>query len=431
MSSIQLDTTLTDLFHQHGIEGDFVFATHCIFAHLDLHPNFPGETTFAEDEEPVPHGDDEQEIYRLRKTILGLKQPRRAFGLGNADVICFSPYATPKSFQRSLNQISPEQRHKPQFVDLDRGHVVEQIQEIMKNRLLVYWRPQGWMRQLNCLVKPDLAYELNSKEYLITSGIRTPKSEIVPLESIETGSSIFSTRKLPFVVKLCRAGSGFGTYLVTSEDRRKETLSSLIKFKQRGGEIVLMSSYIDLKQDLSAHFVVGAPNSNRNRDNPLIVGVTVQTMTGDGHWVGGMIDYSAQSYLEDLVKETVRHTTQRLPVEWVGWGGVDIVIDSNDEQWVVDLNPRLTGSTPICLLSNHFYTDRNLPLAQFSAFQYGGTTESLYDTLSQQIKSGQVVVVSATSIDTRLNMADIIWGGKNQDDLQETGKLIRERLAAL
>jgi hypothetical protein len=111
MGSIRLDTTLADLYREHGIQGKFVFAAHCVFAHLDLHPNFPRETTYPEDEEPVPHGDDEQEISHLRKVILGLKLLRRAFGLGNMDVICFSPYATADSMERALSQLPSDQRH--------------------------------------------------------------------------------------------------------------------------------------------------------------------------------------------------------------------------------------------------------------------------------------------------------------------------------
>lgn len=431
MGSIRLDTTLADLYREHGIQGKFIFAVHCVFAHLDLHPNFPRETTYPEDEEPVPHGDDEQEISHLRKVILGLKLLRRAFGLGNMDVICFSPYATADSMERALSQLPSDQRHWPRFVDLDRGNVFEQLQTITKNRKLVFWRPQGWMQQHNCLIDTDMAYEINSKQYLITSGIRTPKSAIVTLEDAEMDTSIFSCRKLPFVVKLCRAGCGFGTYLVTTEGRRKEMLAGLTKYKQRGGKEVLISEYIDLKQDLSVHFVIGAPDSNRNRENPSIVGVTVQTLTGDGHWTGGMIDYSAQAYLQNLVEDTMRDTTRRLPVSYIGWAGVDIVIDSTDKQWVVDLNARLTGSMPICLLSGHFWKERSLPLAQFAAFQYGGATDDIYNALSQMIQSGRLVVTATASISEQLNMADIVWGGKTQDDLLETGDLIRQILTTV
>lgn len=76
------------------------------------------------------------------------------------------------------------------------------------------------------------------------------------------------------------------------------------------------------------------------------MGVTVQTLTPDGKWVGGHIDYSMQNELRQLVRETVRDTTRRLPATLMGWAGVDIVANKEGEQYVVDLNARFTGFIP-------------------------------------------------------------------------------------
>lgn len=93
LPSVRLDTTVADLYGKHGIHGLFTATTHCVFAHMDLHPEFLRETVYPEDEEPVPYGADEQEIANLRKVILGLKPVKRAFALGNLDVILFTPDA--------------------------------------------------------------------------------------------------------------------------------------------------------------------------------------------------------------------------------------------------------------------------------------------------------------------------------------------------
>lgn len=433
--NIRLDTTLADIYRANGITGPFVVTMYCVFGHMDLHPSFPRELIYPEDEEPVPfNADDEQEIARLRSVILGLKPLRRAIGLGNMDLLIFSPNATSEGMEKALAQLVPEQRHRPLVIGLDQGDVFQKLKEATRDKKLLFWRPQGWMSEHDCLVDPQEAYDINSKKFLITSGIHTPASEIIDLRHITNladPSSVLATRPLPFAVKLCRAGSGFGTFLVTNEHKRTAMLASMAAYKARGTTEVILSEYIDLVQDLSVHFVVGAPDSAHNRSDPLVMGVTVQKLTQDGKWVGGYIDYSMQDALRELVWDTVRDTTERLPETFVGWAGVDIVVDQKGGQWVVDLNARFTGSMPICFMSGHFLRERKLPLAQFAAFEYGGEVDGIWETLQPLVGTGQVIVTATAMLEEGVNMADIVWGGKDAVDLVEVEGWIRERLAEI
>ncbi|KAJ4396741.1 hypothetical protein N0V93_000963 [Gnomoniopsis smithogilvyi] len=403
---------------------------YCVFGHMDLHPCFPRELVYPEDEEPVPYADDEKEIARLRKIILGLKPLRRAFGLGRVDVLFFAPNITEAGMERALLQLEPDQRHRPRIVDLDGGNVIESLQETTKDAKLLFWRPQGWMDFHNCLLDPREMFDINSKMFLLTSGIRTPKSEVFNLQSIslDESSCIFQTRSLPFVVKLLRAGCGFGTFIVRTEAQRSILLASLTTYKARGTTDVILSQYIYAVHDLSVHFIVGAPGNAHDRNNPLIMGVTVQTLTPDGKWVGGHIDYSRQDELRQLVRETVRDTTRRLPVTFMGWAGVDIVANKEGDQYVVDLNARFTGSMPICFMSGHFWRRRALPLAQFASVEYTGTVDDIYDRLGPLSETGRVLITATAAIEDDLNMADVIWGGKDAKHLSEVEQWIKKKL---
>lgn len=429
---IRLDTTLADIYEANGIKGPFIVTMYCVFGHMDLHPAFPRELVYPEDEEPVPYDTNNQkDIDRLRKIILGLKPLRRAFGLGNMDVIVFAPNITESSMQKALSQLDHQQRHRPQVIDLDSEDVHERLMQITKGRKLLFWRPQGWMNEHVCLLDPQEMFDINSKTFLITSGMHTPRSEMIDLRSMrfDDSSCVFRTQTLPFVVKLCRAGCGFGTFIVKTEAQRNKMLASLGTYRARGTTGVILSEYIDLVQDLSVHFVVGAPGTLHDRSNPLIIGVTVQMLTSDGKWVGGHIDYSMQTALQQHVWETIRDTTQRLPETFRGWAGVDIVEDKHGEQWVVDLNARFTGSMPICFMSHHFWRDRQLPLAQFAALEYPGTVDTVYGRLQPLVQTGKVVVTATAEIEEGLNMADVVWGGKNPEDLACVEKWVRQRLS--
>ncbi|KAK8088080.1 hypothetical protein PG997_003041 [Apiospora hydei] len=424
LPGVHLDTTLADLYRENGIHGAFIVTMYCVFGHLDLHANFPREITWPEDEEPVPFSDDPAEQERLRKVILGLKPLRRAWGLGNMEVLFFGPNITAKGMKTALSQLHPSQRHIPRLVDLDKGPANGTEN---KNKKLLFWRPQGWMKEHDCLIDPQEAYNINSKKYLTTD-----------LTSASS-SSLFHTRPVPFVVKLCRAGCGFGTYLVRNEAERESTLAALATYQRRGVGEVLVSDYVDLAEDLAVHFLVGAPGTAHDREDPLILGVTIQTLTAGGKWVGGYIDYSAQARLGDYVRSTLRDTTRKLPESFVGWAGIDIVVDKHrdGEQFVVDLNARFTGSMPICFMAGHFWERRGLPLAQFAAFEYKAAhADEIYERLYTLVQSGRVVVTATATIDESQDggdndgshMADIVWGGQDQGDLARIEKEIRGRL---
>lgn len=428
---IKLDTTLADIYEETGIEGPFIVTMYCVFGHLDLHPEFPRELVYPEDEEPVPYNpSDQKQIERLRKVILGLKPLRRAFGLGNMDVLFLGPNITELGMQKALSQLPVHQRHRPCIIDIDEGNVQARLKQATQDRKLLFWRPQGWMDDHNCLLDPREMFDVNSKAFLIASGMPTPRSELVDLTTVELDDPccLFRTQPLPFVVKLCRAGCGFGTFIVKTEAQRDKTLAALFAHQARGTREVILSAYIDLIKDLSVHFVVGAPGTVHDRDNPLIVGVTVQTLTLDGKWTGGQIDYSQQSALHEHVLATVRDTARRLPHRFVGWAGVDIVEDKDGGQWVVDLNARFTGSMPICFMSQHFWRERQLKLAQFAAFEYTGPVDAIYLRLQPLLQSGQVVVTATAEIEDNVSIADVVWGGKDSTDLAAVEQLVRQRL---
>ena len=110
MQSIKLDDTIANLYRKHGIESRFIAYMHCVYAHMDLHPEFPHETVYPEDEEPFPYSGDEEEKAQLRKIVLGVKPLKRVFVLRDMEVIFLGPNAAAENIKRVLNQLVPEQR---------------------------------------------------------------------------------------------------------------------------------------------------------------------------------------------------------------------------------------------------------------------------------------------------------------------------------
>ncbi|KAK7941136.1 solid-state culture specific protein [Apiospora aurea] len=458
LPGVHLDTTLADLYRENGIRGAFVVTMYCVFGHLDLHANFPRELTWPEDEEPVPFSDDPAEQDRLRKVILGLKPLRRAWGLGNMEVLFFGPDITAKGMKTALSQLHPSQRHIPRLVDLDKGPVSEQLRGMTaktaigeahgtenQNKKLLFWRPQGWMKEHDCLIDPQEAYDINSKKYLVTSGMRTPPSIIVDLQTTDlssaSSSSLFHARPVPYVVKLCRAGCGFGTYLVRNEAERASTMAALTAYQRRGVGEVLVSDYVDLAEDLAVHFLVGAPGTAHDREDPLILGVTTQTLTPGGKWVGGYIDYSAQARLGGLrAFDAAGHDAEAARV-LRGLGGHR----HRRRQARRRRRPAVRRGPQRALHRVHAHLLYGGPLLGASRAAAGPVrrvrvpgahADEIYERLYTLVQSGRVVVTATATIDESQDggdndgshMADIVWGGQDQGDLARVEKEIRDQL---
>jgi hypothetical protein len=285
------------------------------------------------------------------------------------------------------------------------------------------------MQEAKCIIDPKTAYELESKRFLFESGIRTPQLEMLSLEDPEY-NPILAEKALPFVVKYPLAVSSLGTWLVTSEKVRLRMLAAVERFGARGGTEVQLSEYIVSQDSYCVQFFVGAASEKRE---PLFSAVTAQVFAEDGLWAGAQIDYEAQAGLRDTFSRTIKDTITCLPPDFIGWVGIDVLVDSQGQQWVVDLNPRMTGSMHVCLLSHFFWKKRGLKYAQTGSFESTGRPELIYDALSAFVERGEVIVTASVALDDSndTSIAWLVWGASTQDNLAELRGDVRRLLDSL
>jgi hypothetical protein len=207
-----------------------------------------------------------------------------------------------------------------------------------------------------------------------------------------------------------------GTWLVMSEKVRLRMLAAVERFATRGGTEVQLSEYIVSQDSYCVQFFVGAVSEKRE---PLFSAVTTQVFAEDGLWAGARIDYEVQAELRDTFSRTIKDTIACLPPKFIGWVGIDVLVDSQGQQWVVDLNPRMTGSMHVCLLSNFFWKKRGLQYAETGSFKFTGAPELIYDVLSASIERWEIIVTASVALDDSndASIALLVWGASTQDDL--------------
>ena len=80
---------------------------------------------------------------------------------------------------------------------------------------------------------------------------------------------------------------------------------------------------------------------------------------------------------------------------YFGLIGIDILRDKNGDQFLVDVNPRLTGISPFLIASRIFYRDQGLTEGIYQAsVRFNGTYEELISA-AEETADARVCVVSA------------------------------------
>jgi hypothetical protein len=290
------------------------------------------------------------------------------------------------------------------------------------------------------LLHPDRHYELLSKGCLATSGLPTPRPEVVSVEASEELLAITdrypgffpndldllnSTEQrafqscvtevadrltnrilaweIPFVVKSQQSSSGGGTYLIRSEGQRASCIN-----KMRSTALpVLVSSINSSNKHLLPAYIIITDYIHAVRSSGVsffvtqsgqhhFLGATRQDFDEGGFWTGGSIDYEIQPQERERFDETVSQVARFLHTRgYYGPVGIDVLEDTNEQQFVVDMNVRVPGSLPLGLLGRFFYRERGLQHGYIVlGVRFAMSREEFLRAFRPQVEAGQIVIVA-------------------------------------
>ncbi|GBF62145.1 hypothetical protein TMEN_4678 [Trichophyton mentagrophytes] len=429
--SVTLDNTLAGLFREHGVSDPVFLDIYNAYSYMDIHPQILREPVYTQDEDVgFSSNTTDENFERFRTMVLTYKTVKFLLGLGPVDVYLYSPANLPANIDRVLSLLPANQRPRIHYIDLNKHNVQDELRRVIRGKKLWYYRAKSYMLEHDTLVHPDFSYEINDKRFLLHPSIPTPDLQMAPLQGEDLNTSVLSKRPLPFVVKLRRCAGSQGTWIVTREDQRQDMLTAMEEYQDRGVPDVQISEFIHSTQPhYSVNFFVGAAGPSNATSTVTFLGATEQLFTQSGRWAGSVIDYRSQNQIKEQLMDTINAVARTLIGSYVGWAGIDVIIDAHsNRKVVVDLNARLTGGFIVCLLSNHFMKERGLPLVQAQSFHYQGKSSDVYTLLAPFISKGQVIVAAATESLPNNSTAQLIFGGQTREELFSMKAAIRERL---
>ncbi|KAM0328648.1 hypothetical protein ACHAQA_005060 [Verticillium albo-atrum] len=501
LPTITLDTTLTDLYRQASPQTPPRRIAQVLCGVNSAHPlsaDFPRNTKYLYQDSPFnttpaasPSSPAEKAALArdLAMKYLSLIPQRDAFITGPSPVVLFhldAACAAQSAHDRAEAEATVsvlDARQRPELVFCAGPRAIP-IQE-EKIDVIAYKLMVDGLEGYELLVAPDVHWFVNSKEALATSGLPTPRCEVVELAGhgadkggccavcragageefviplacegargrwfAEESERVFArieARQLPFVLKNQQTFGGAGTYVVRTETERAKVVGDLREgllrklmstvtednAHLRPGALILSDLVDEPIGDYGVTFFV-----TEGEGEPIFLAASEQMMGEGNAWIGSTINYRRQEELKakfgKLVKEVAAWLRSH---DYVGPAGADVLetastsvmhegVDEDLSRYhIVDLNVRTSGSLALPLMKTHF-TSRGLHNASSFSISAQHSRDEFIELFRDDFESGKMCILSwYQDRETGTSLADVAVGATSPEELKTEMQRVRD-----
>jgi hypothetical protein len=213
---------------------------------------------------------------------------------------------------------------------------------------------------------PDTHYHLAGKD-------------AIHLMTQKTTRLLPDTRTLrPCVVKTTHSMGSKGIFIIRNDEDEKEFEDFLVT---SGNPTFVVTDFVDIKRNIACHFFIHPSGeitwfgSNENLRLPN------GQFSSDSYLI--MADQEEMKHLQaPFVEEVVQYCKT---LGFWGFCGIDVLFDSKDRGYLVDINPRVTGSCPalmaLHILAKQYGFTHGL-FRRSGDINYFGSPEKLFEDVS-------------------------------------------------
>jgi hypothetical protein len=209
----------------------------------------------------------------------------------------------------------------PEFVAPDFRH------DIAETSTVCAYLPLEQFKERH-MIDPFVHYELAGK------------AAIPQMTKLTTKLLTDTTVERPCVVKVNHSMGSRGIFLVRNDEEQEEVLKLIA---ETGKPSYVVTEFIDIERNLAAHFFIHPSG------DITWFGSSENLLDKDGGWSADSTIRCPQE--QDELRELMAPYVQEVVQYCVSrgyWGacGIDVLVDSKGQGFVVDVNPRVTGTCP-------------------------------------------------------------------------------------
>ncbi|MCG6137561.1 MAG: ATP-grasp domain-containing protein [Nostoc sp. LLA-1] len=272
---------------------------------------------------------------------------------------------------------------------MERSLYLDQLNHCDRFDKLITLFPFDHLRPEKHAVDPDTHYHLLNKATLAELGIPHPKYETYNLHQINL-EDIHLPEQFPYLIKTSHGLSGEGTYIINNPRDLQYCLQELRKYLDiKLLETIIVSEFIkNVVNNYCVQFYLN------NAGHIKLIGTTNQLVTSEGNYLGGIINYreTDMNRFSKMIAAIGKYAHQQ---KYFGVIGFDVLENKDGQMYVIDVNFRVNGSTPLCL-QRHTLLGLGKEVAKyFNNYRIIGSLESILWTLKPELDSKKLIILSA------------------------------------
>jgi ATP-grasp domain len=301
--------------------------------------------------------------------------------------------------------------------------------------------PEGllehWKKYVPDFAEPSLVSEITENDtvyaYLpvehIANHVNDPHvhyhmcgKDALHLMTKETPRRLNNTQDLrPCICKTTHSMGSKGIFVIRNDEDEMAFEKFLV---ETGNPTFVITEFVEIERNIACHFFV----------HPESKEIT---------WIGSnenLRDESGTFSSDSVIKMCDQESLKQLQLPYVmdvakyfkshgfwGFAGVDVLFNKNGDGYLIDLNPRCTGSSPAIILANRLkdkYGFQQCLFRRSAKYAYPGTAENMFrdaDEFNAE-NEGRIMIVISSFAELRPTCTLVqlgVYGGSSIDECRE------------
>lgn len=197
----------------------------------------------------------------------------------------------------------------------------------------------------------------------------------------------------PCVAKVTHAMGSKGIFVIRNDQDEVDFNSFL---EESGHPTFVVTDFVDIARNIACHFFIH-PNGE-----VIWIGSNENKLLPDGSWsTDSTLSLPDEDHLKELQLPCVQDVVEYCRnLGFWGFCGIDVLIDREGVGYLVDVNPRCTGSSPALMILHLLHKEHGFEYGLFrrnSAFAFRGTAKELLLKVDQHnaaCKTNRIVLSS-------------------------------------